>query len=237
MLRHSDAKPSKKQDSARRALTPESNDGLDREVFFRILRNISVVRTLWWSARHRGWCVLARGTKLKVGPGSKLDIPPGSFLFIGFAHFTPSPCSIHLGKNATLSVRGTAQFLRGTRIFVNDGGHLEIGSRSYINDCSTVTCFDHIKIGAGCSISWNTNILDTNIHELMVQGTPKPRSEPVVIGDRVWIGTGATILAGTAIGDDAIVAAASVVTSDVQSGTVVGGNPARVISDHASWQQ
>jgi acetyltransferase-like isoleucine patch superfamily enzyme len=182
-------------------------------------------------------CVLARGTRIKVGRGSRLDIPRGSFLFLGFAHFTPTPCSIHLGKGATLSVRGTAQFLRGTRIFVNDGGHLEIGTRSYINDCSTVTCFEHIKIGSGCSISWNINILDTNVHELVVEGSPKPRSGPVTIGDHVWIGTGATILAGTTIGDDAVVAAGSVVTSDVQPGTVVGGNPARVISEHASWRQ
>jgi acetyltransferase-like isoleucine patch superfamily enzyme len=237
MLRQPDTSHSMKQDSMRRVLTPESNDGLDREVVFRTIRHISVVRTLWWSVRHRGWCVLARGTKLKVGHGSKLDIPPGSFLFIGFAHFTSSPCSIHLGRNATLSVRGTAQFLRGTRIFVNDGGHLEVGTRSYINDCSTVTCFENIKIGSGCSISWNTNILDTNVHELIVRGSPKPRSEPVAIGDHVWIGTGATILAGTTIGDNAIVAAGSVVTSDVQPGTLVGGNPARVISEHASWRQ
>ena len=44
-----------------------------------------------------------------------------------------------------------------------------------INDCSTVTCFEHIKIGSGCAISWNTNILDTNAHELTVEGVAEFR--------------------------------------------------------------
>jgi len=220
-----------------RALVPESNDGLNREVMLRVLLHVSVLRTLYWSIRFRGWCVLSRGTRLKVGSGSRMNIPPGSFLFMGFAHFTPTPCSMHIGKHAQLSIHGTVQILRGVRVFVNDGAHLEIGNRSYINDCSTVTCFEHIKIGSGCSISWNTNIMDTNIHELSIAGVPRPRSAPVTIADRVWIGTGATILAGTTIGEHAVVAAASVVTSDVPGGVVVAGNPARIIAEDASWQQ
>ena len=77
----------------------------------------------------------------------------------------------------------------------------------------------------------------TQLAKLVVQGRPRPRSEPVIIGDRVWVGTGATILAGTTIGDQAVVAAGSVVTSDVPGGTVVGGNPAHVISEDVSWRQ
>jgi acetyltransferase-like isoleucine patch superfamily enzyme len=220
-----------------RALVPDSNGGLNREVLLRVLLHVSVLRTLYWSIRSRGWCVLSRGTRLKVGPGSRLCIPPGSFLFLGFAHFTPAPCSIHVGKRARLSVEGTVQILRGTRVFVNDGAHLEIGTRTYINDCSTVTCFEHIKIGSGCSISWNTNIMDTNVHELVIAGRPRPRFAPVSIGDRVWIGSGATILAGTTIGEQSVVAAASVVTADVPSKVVVAGNPARIIAEDASWEQ
>jgi maltose O-acetyltransferase len=52
----------------------------------------------------------------------------------------------------------------------------------------------------------------------------------------VWIGTGAIILPGVTIGDGAVVGAGSVVTSDVKSGTVVAGNPARVIAEDVSWR-
>lgn len=50
-----------------------------------------------------------------------------------------------------------------------------------------------------------------------------------VIGDRVFVGASAIILPGVTIGSDAIVGAGSVVTKDVPSGSVVAGNPARVL--------
>ncbi|MEF2552368.1 CatB-related O-acetyltransferase [Aurantimonas sp. A2-1-M11] len=49
------------------------------------------------------------------------------------------------------------------------------------------------------------------------------------IGNDVWIGEKATIMPGVTIGDGAIVAAHAVVTRDVPSYGVVGGNPARLI--------
>jgi acetyltransferase-like isoleucine patch superfamily enzyme len=220
----------------RRRWLPESNGALDLETIKRVVLHVSVLRTLYLSIRYRGWLVVSRGTRLKVGSGSTIDIPKGSYLFVGFAHFTPMPCSIHLGKGARLSVEGTAQILRGTRVFVNDGGHLEMGMKSFINDCSTVTCFNHIKIGSGCAISWSANILDANIHELVVDGEPQPRSKHVTIGDNVWVGTGATILPGVTIGDGSVVAAGSVVTSDIPSKTVAAGNPARIVRADVSWR-
>jgi maltose O-acetyltransferase len=56
----------------------------------------------------------------------------------------------------------------------------------------------------------------------------------VVIGSRVYIGMGATILPGVTVGDDAIVGAASVVHDDVDAGAVVAGNPARAVGTTAA---
>lgn len=53
------------------------------------------------------------------------------------------------------------------------------------------------------------------------------RGVPVRIGQNVWIGSGAIILPGVTIGDDAVVGAGSVVTRDVAAGVTVKGNPAR----------
>lgn len=50
-----------------------------------------------------------------------------------------------------------------------------------------------------------------------------------VIGNDVWIGSSAIILAGVKIGDGAVVGAGAVVTKDVPSYAVVAGNPARLI--------
>ncbi len=104
-----------------------------------------------------------------------------------------------------------------------------------MNPSSTITCFDHITIGSDCAISWNTNILDGNGHDLVVGGVPRPKSQPVSIGNHVWIGTGVIVLPGVRIGNGAVVAAGSVVTSDVPEGVLVAGNPARIIRDAVSW--
>jgi virginiamycin A acetyltransferase len=50
-----------------------------------------------------------------------------------------------------------------------------------------------------------------------------------VVGNDVWLGYDATVMPGVRIGDGAIIAAKSVVTSDVPAYAVVGGNPARLI--------
>jgi acetyltransferase-like isoleucine patch superfamily enzyme len=50
-----------------------------------------------------------------------------------------------------------------------------------------------------------------------------------VIERNVWIAAGATIIGGVTVGENSVVAAGSVVTKNVPSNTLVGGNPARVI--------
>jgi tetrahydrodipicolinate N-acetyltransferase len=201
-----------------------------------IALRIAVVKTLWLSARHGGWCVVSRGTKVKIARGARLRIAPGARLYLGFAHFTAVPCFVRLSRDAELTVGGTVRILGGTSVFVSAGGRLEIGAGTFINDGSTVTCFDRITIGAGCAISWQVSVLDANVHELTVRGLARPRSQPVWIGEGVWIGTGATVLPGASIGPGAVVGAGSVVTGKVPSGSVVAGSPALVLHKHASWR-
>ena len=52
---------------------------------------------------------------------------------------------------------------------------------------------------------------------------------PIVIGDDVWIGARCQILKGVHIGARSIIAAGSVVTKDIPSDCIAGGNPAKVL--------
>ena len=51
----------------------------------------------------------------------------------------------------------------------------------------------------------------------------------IVIGNDVWIGYEAVIMAGVHIGDGAIIGTRAVVTKDVEANTIVGGVPAKLI--------
>ena len=62
--------------------------------------------------------------------------------------------------------------------------------------------------------------------EKAMEGKKYPQKGNIVIGNDVWIGYNATILAGVTVGDGAIIAANATVVKDVAPYTIVGGNPA-----------
>lgn len=83
---------------------------------------------------------------------------------------------------------------------------------------------EKIHVGNNTIIGYNTTILT---HEYLID---EYRLGEVHIGSRVMIGANTTILPGVHIGDDAVIAAGSVVYKDVEAHSFVGGNPIQVIS-------
>ncbi len=67
-----------------------------------------------------------------------------------------------------------------------------------------------------------------------MEGREYPHRGDIVIGNDVWLGYRAVILAGVTVGDGAIVGAYSVVIKDVPPYSIVAGNPARVIRQRFS---
>jgi len=70
--------------------------------------------------------------------------------------------------------------------------------------------------------------------EKAMDGKTYPNKGDIVIGNDVWIGYNATIMAGVTIGDGAIIATNATVTKNVEPYTIVGGNPAQVIKKRFS---
>jgi acetyltransferase-like isoleucine patch superfamily enzyme len=78
-----------------------------------------------------------------------------------------------------------------------------------------------VHIGAGTLIAFDATILAHDLARVLHTDT--------YIGRNCFIGTRATILPGITIGDSCVVAAGAVVNTDVPSGSIVAGNPSRVI--------
>ena len=86
-----------------------------------------------------------------------------------------------------------------------------------------------VMLGGNHRIDWVTTYPFGHINQAQfpcnIEGHPATKGD-VVIGNDVWIGTGATIMSGIKISDGAVIAANSHVVKDVAAYTIVGGNPA-----------
>ncbi|GAA3745368.1 sugar O-acetyltransferase [Leifsonia bigeumensis] len=113
-------------------------------------------------------------------------------------------------------------------LYSDFGKNLTLGERIFINAGCTFQDQGGVTIGDDCLIGHNTVFATLN-HELDPTKRKDMHPAPIIIGRNVWIGSNATILSGVTIGDNAVVAAASVVTKDVPENTIVVGSPARVV--------
>lgn len=112
---------------------------------------------------------------------------------------------------------------------------LLIGDGSFIGHGCGFHIAKSIRLGRHCLIASGAVVYDMDGHPTDAlrrragEPTPPEAIAPVVLGDDVWVGTGATILKGVTVGDRAIIAARAVVTSDVPPDCIVAGNPARIV--------
>ena len=112
--------------------------------------------------------------------------------------------------------------------YTDCGKNITVGKNVFINSGCRFQDQGGIRIGDGTLIGHNTVITTLN-HNLKPELRSGMKPEPVIIGKNVWFGASVTVVPGVTIGDNAIIAAGSVVTKDVDSNTVVAGVPAKVI--------
>lgn len=108
------------------------------------------------------------------------------------------------------------------------GKNIHIGQRVFINSGCKMQDQGGIYIGNDVLIGHNACLLTLN-HEMEPENRADMHPKPIHIEDKAWLGSNVTVLPGVTIGEGAIVAAGAVVTKDVESNTIVGGVPAKII--------
>ncbi|WP_433243429.1 sugar O-acetyltransferase [Streptosporangium sp. CA-135522] len=115
-------------------------------------------------------------------------------------------------------------------LYVDYGGHITIGSGTFVNygltalDVAPITIGDDVQIGPNVQLLTPTHPIDPRQRRAKLEA-----AKPIVIGDNVWLGGGVIVLPGVTIGDNSVIGAGSVVTKDIPADVVAVGNPARVI--------
>jgi acetyltransferase-like isoleucine patch superfamily enzyme len=110
---------------------------------------------------------------------------------------------------------------------------MKIGANVALYNCTLDTNFPFlIEIGANSIVTHATILAHDASATVFGHGVVTGR---VSVGERCFVGAGALLLPGVSVGPGSIVGAHSVVTKDVPAGSVVAGNPARVVCSVDEW--
>jgi acetyltransferase-like isoleucine patch superfamily enzyme len=150
--------------------------------------------------------------------------------------------SLRIGRSSVLTSRSSHTALGVAHPVVirtlRASATIEIGDDVGISGGS-ICAATSVTIGEGTLLGADVIVADTDFHPVRhAQRRHAPVPVPAVddavrIGRNVFIGTRAIVLKGSTIGDDAVVGAGAVVSGHVASGSIVAGNPARVLDPGA----
>lgn len=143
---------------------------------------------------------------------------------------------IHFKNNVTLGIFPSPNYYNGSIYIESRSVNSEvcIADNVFINNNFRLICDNSkIAIEEDCLIGINVEIIDSDFHELDPKNRNRGRhtSKSVLIKKNVFIGNNVTILKGVTIGENSVISNGSVVTKDVPSNTVFGGNPATFIKN------
>jgi acetyltransferase-like isoleucine patch superfamily enzyme len=148
----------------------------------------------------------------------------------------PRSCEIH-GSNITAGnyLHLVSHPLKPVRLTTWSGrqgqGTIQIGDYCLIAPGVEITAAKSITIGANTMIAAECSINDCDWHGLYNRTRPFRCTKPVVLGNNVWLGARVIVCKGVTIGDNSVIGAGSVVTSDIPANVVAAGNPARVVKE------
>lgn len=168
-----------------------------------------------------------------------VDLRSGAYLETSYSfqfYRSRRPVGMVLGANSSAYI--------GCMFDLGTEACFQTGENTLLNGLWLI-CDQRVTIGDSCLLSWNVVIMDTYrvspqpaARRTMLREFARTRSpeafagqatEPVHIGNNVWIGFDCCILPGTTIGDGAIIGARSVVGGQVPPNCIFAGNPAKFI--------
>lgn len=155
--------------------------------------------------------------------------------FYGIPSINRNPMSkITIGNNCILNSSfkstGIGIYKKCTFTTVEKNAEIKIGNNVGFSGASllaaiSITIDDNVLIGA------HSVIIDSDRHSIRAEDrlTGHIKSRPVHIKSGAWVGMNSIILKGVTIGQNAVIGANSVVTSDIPDNSVAIGNPCKVI--------
>ena len=130
---------------------------------------------------------------------------------------------------------GRADIGHSVKINVHENGELHFGDKFIANAETSIICRKQIVFGANNLISWQCMITDTDFHTILQHGEQINPDQPIIVGDRVWIGMRSTVLKGAKIANDIVVGANSLVHDLNELYRIYAGLLAKKVKNDISW--
>jgi len=108
-------------------------------------------------------------------------------------------------------------------------GRIHIGNYCLICPGVRIGSGAAIDIGDSCMMAKGVYVTDSDWHGIYNRIVPSSLAAPIRIEDNVWLGDSVIVCKGVTIGQNSIIGAGAVVTSDVPANVIAAGNPARVV--------
>ncbi len=121
---------------------------------------------------------------------------------------------------------------QGAVFSVNENAVVRIGDRVRISERALLHSKVSITIEDDCLIGWNTQIVDSDFHYTLNNGKIKHRNSPVYFGKNVWLANSVSIMKGTLLPANSVVASNSLVNKDFSASgerCLFGGTPAKLL--------
>jgi acetyltransferase-like isoleucine patch superfamily enzyme len=174
-----------------------------------------VIYTAWISPNFK---VFGRGSKIETG----IYLVNGKNIEIG--------TNTLIGRNSFLTALNSDVYQHLPKIIIGD--NCIFGSDLHITAVNLIKIGNGTRTGKSVLISDNAHgDIDMKLMSIAPDKRPVVSKGPVIIGDNVWIGEKAAIMAGVTIGESCIIGANSVVTKDIPDYCVAVGSPAKVIKN------
>lgn len=144
-----------------------------------------------------------------------------------------------LENSGSMIFKGSVNIGAACRMIVMPGGKLTFGENVNITGRTSIICGKEIEIGRNSLLSWDIQIMDTDFHNVIdEEGNAINPPKAVRIGEHVWIGSRVTVLKGSEIPSDTVIAADTTVMKKLKENYVVfGGNPVHIIKSGINWKK
>jgi len=213
---------------------------------FKILKELSVIKTLRFNWRYFKWSGLklpvfvSKNFLLKDIRGNvEVSEYKTGLIKLGFGNIGIFDKRYDRGiweNFGSVIFEGRSDIGLGSKVSIGSEGKVCFGDRFSITAKSKIVCNKEITFGNNVLISWECLFMDTDWHDIYDKNGNITNSDAkIIIGDHVWIGCRSTILKGVIIPPNNVIAANSTISKELKVTDSIIGGVNKVLKDNIQW--